>query len=142
MSSRLLIKILLLSEPMRYDEATAFTMFSSLPLRHTITQYSGSGNHPFQTLLTYIYYSLFGNKAWILRLPVFIAGILLVPTIYNLVTKYFPSGGIICATCSTICMYLAFLLALYFEVAAGGIILAVHVIHKRHIKNKNVIFLL
>ena len=85
------MRIWFLFEPMRYDEATAFTLYSSTPLQYALSNYFNPGNHLFQTFLTHVSYKLFGNEPWILRLPLLIAGVLVVPVIYIVMAKLFTA---------------------------------------------------
>jgi hypothetical protein len=67
---------------MDYDEAYTFLHYASAPLKTGLSDYSLPNNHLFHTFLVHIIYSLFGNYPWAIRLPAFIAGILLVPITY------------------------------------------------------------
>ncbi len=72
----------LLSQPMRYDEAYTFLQYSSHPFYAALSFYNAPNNHLFHTLLVRLSYLLFGNQPWAFRLPVFIAGLGLVPATY------------------------------------------------------------
>jgi len=77
-----LLRIPLLSQPMRYDEAYSVTTYASRPLYVGLSLYTQPNNHLFHTFLVHIAYVLFGNRPWALRLPAFFAGLFLVPTTY------------------------------------------------------------
>ena len=71
-----------LSQPMRYDEAVSFTHYASRPLSECLSEYSYPNNHLFHTLLVRAAYLALGNRPWAIRLPAFLAGVLLVPASY------------------------------------------------------------
>ena len=76
------VRLVFLFQPIRYDEAFSFTYYASKPLALGLSDYSFPNNHLFHTLLVHLAYSLLGNQPWVIRLPAFIAGILLVPAGY------------------------------------------------------------
>jgi hypothetical protein len=75
------IRLRYLFEPMRYDEADSFLNFASRPFFVGLLYYTPN-NHILNTVLMRISYLLFGDAPWALRLPVLIAGILVVPLVY------------------------------------------------------------
>ena len=76
------LRIPLLSQPMRDDEASTFIEYIARPIYVTLSFYNGPDNHLLHTLLVRISYGLLGNHPWNLRLPALAAGILLVPATY------------------------------------------------------------
>ncbi len=76
------IRLAYLMTPIRYDEAYTFLVFAMRPLRFIVSDYHVPNNHIFHTLLVRTTYLLFGSQLWAIRLPVFLAGILLVPVTY------------------------------------------------------------
>ncbi len=70
-----------LSGPMRYDEAFTVVHYASKPLHVGLTDYY-TNNHLFHTFLVRMTYCALGNKPWVVRLPAFFAGVLLVPAAY------------------------------------------------------------
>jgi uncharacterized membrane protein len=76
------LRIPLLFQPMRCDEAYTFLQYSSHPFYVALSFYNVPNNHLFHTLLVRLAYLLFGNHPWALRLPVFLAGLCLVPATY------------------------------------------------------------
>jgi len=76
------VRLWFLFQPMRYDEAFTFIQFASKPLYRGLSDYSYPNNHPLHTLLVHIAYSIFGSQPWVIRLPVFCAGILTVAASY------------------------------------------------------------
>lgn len=87
-----------LFQPMRYDEAATWIDYASQPLAKSLSDYRFPNNHLFHTLLVHIAAALFGSAPWALRLPAFIAGILLVPLTWAAGRAvYSPSAGLISA---------------------------------------------
>ncbi|MEW6716663.1 MAG: glycosyltransferase family 39 protein [Chloroflexota bacterium] len=73
------IRMLFLSIPMGHDEAYTFIAFASRPVRYIISDYHLPNNHVFHSLLVHGCYYLLGNQPWVVRLPAFLSGVLLVP---------------------------------------------------------------
>ncbi len=76
------VRLYFINVPIRYDEAHTFMYYASRPLYVALSNYSSVNNHLFHTLLVHVAYSLLGNEEWVLRLPAFLAGVLLVPATY------------------------------------------------------------
>jgi len=76
------LRIVVINKPIAYDEAYTFLNFASRPFKHILADYSAPNNHIFHTILVGIAYRLFGGQPWVLRLPAFIAGTLMVPVMY------------------------------------------------------------
>jgi Dolichyl-phosphate-mannose-protein mannosyltransferase len=69
--------------PMRWDESFTFVEYVALRNLHQgLALYDYPNNHVFNTLLMHASYSLFGDSVRALRLPVFAAGVLLIPVTY------------------------------------------------------------
>lgn len=81
-----------------YDEAYTFIHFASRPFKHILADYSAPNNHIFHTILVGIVYRLIGGEAWTLRLPAFIAGILMVPAMYIAARRFFSSHQALAAS--------------------------------------------
>lgn len=77
------IRILFLSHPIAFDEATTYINYATRPLVEAISNYSAPNNHLFHTLLVHLAIQ-FGHDEWIIRLPAFLAGVALVPVTYLL----------------------------------------------------------
>jgi len=69
---------------MRYDESLTFNEFASRPLYYALSFYPDPNNHLLNTLLVHVAFAGLGNQPWVLRLPAFVAGVLLVPATYGL----------------------------------------------------------
>jgi len=65
--------------PMEHDEAYTFSVFAVQPLHLALSDYHFPNNHLFHTLLVHLSYRLLGPAVWAVRLPAFIAGVLLAP---------------------------------------------------------------
>jgi hypothetical protein len=97
------LRIPLLSQPMRYDEAFTVMRYASKPLYVGLSLYTEPNNHLFHTLLVHIAYVLFGDRPWALRLPAFFAGLLLVPATYVAARSLYRTEGAILASVLTGC---------------------------------------
>src|SRR5439155_24862037 len=78
------LRLAFMSQPMRYDEALTFNEFASRPLYYGLSFYPDPNNHLLNTLLMPVAYVGLGNQPWVLRLPAFVGGVLLVPATYGL----------------------------------------------------------
>src|SRR5215212_9542999 len=85
----LLLRMLDLNKSIAYDEAYTFIHFASRPFKHILADYSAPNNHIFHTILVGIVYRLFGGEAWVLRLPAFVAGILMIPSMFITARRFF-----------------------------------------------------
>jgi hypothetical protein len=72
------VRIWYLDQPIRYDEAWTFMRFVALG-GDRLFDYPAPNNHVAHTLLVYLSTSAFGIEPWAIRIPAFLAGILLVP---------------------------------------------------------------
>ena len=79
----LTLRLCFLFQPMRCDEAYTYTRFASKSLNRALSYYPLPNNHVFHTLQVVIASRLFGHEPWALRLPAFLAGVLLVPAAYG-----------------------------------------------------------
>jgi hypothetical protein len=83
------LRIIDINKSIAYDEAYTFIHFASRPFKHILADYSAPNNHIFHTILVGISYRLFGGQAWALRLPAFIAGVLLIPAMFIVARRFF-----------------------------------------------------
>lgn len=86
-----LLRLLHLGQPMRYDESVTFLYFARLPWREAVATYTYPNNHILHTLALKAAVSLFGNSPAVIRLPAFAAGILLIPASYAVARELY--GG-------------------------------------------------
>ena len=85
----LFLRLLVINKPIEYDEAYTFIYFASRSFKHILADYSAPNNHIFHTILVGLAYRLFGGQPWVLRLPAFIAGTLIVPAMYITARRFF-----------------------------------------------------
>src|SRR5919109_2597730 len=83
------LRIIDLNQSIAYDEAYTFIHFASRPFKHILADYSAPNNHIFHTILVGFAYRLFGGEPWALRLPAFLAGILMTPAMYITARRFF-----------------------------------------------------
>jgi len=86
-----------LSQPMRDDEALTFLEYSSHPFYVALSFYNLPNNHVFHTFLVRLAYLAFGDHAWSLRLPAFLAGLCLVPATYAAARSLYRTSGALLA---------------------------------------------
>jgi hypothetical protein len=84
-----ILRVIVINNPIAYDEAYTFINFASRPFKHILADYSAPNNHIFHTILVGLAYRLFGGQPWVLRLPAFMAGILMVPVMYLTARRFF-----------------------------------------------------
>ena len=65
-----------------YDEAFTFLSYAVKPLVIAISNYSEPNNHLLHTALLRLTYLTIGYHEWALRIPAFIAGLLILPALY------------------------------------------------------------
>ena len=73
------MRLMYLNGPMDYDEAYTFLNFARRPWYEAIADYNSTNNHPLNTFLMHWAYRLGGQTDWVLRLPVLLAGVALIP---------------------------------------------------------------
>lgn len=78
------LRIYFLSQPPNYDESFSFYYYALRPLKDGLSDYTYPNNHLFHTFLSHVAYLFGGSNIIILRMPAFIAGILLPAAIYAL----------------------------------------------------------
>jgi len=94
----LIPRLLLLNRPIEYDEAYTFTQFARYPFLKIISDYSAPNNHVLNTILVRIVYLLLGDQAWQIRIPAFLAGLLIIYALmlgrmlYNKTVGYLAAG--------------------------------------------------
>ena len=100
----IVIRGLVLAQPMLHDEAYTFIAFASRPFANAVSDYSLPNNHVFHTVLVYLAYHLLGNQPWIIRLPAFVAGVAIIPLAYGAGAIYYSrkvgllSAGLVAAS--------------------------------------------
>ncbi|MAT44351.1 MAG: hypothetical protein CL609_18620 [Anaerolineaceae bacterium] len=84
-----LMRIGLLWQPMEHDESYTSVVFAFEPLVNGLSDYHFPNNHVFHTFLVHLFYSIFGAKEWVVRLPAFLSGIFLAPLGYLLARRWY-----------------------------------------------------
>lgn len=77
-----MLRIVLLDRPMGFDEADTFNFFATRSYFNSLTDYTAPNNHVLHTLLVRTTHLLFGSAPWVIRLPAFLAGLLVLPFTY------------------------------------------------------------
>jgi hypothetical protein len=77
-----------MNQPMRYDEAVSWVVFSSKPFFITISYYPFPNNHIVHNLLVTLVTSIFGSSLWSIRLVDFVHGVLLVPLTWAVIRPW------------------------------------------------------
>lgn len=73
------LRLMYLPGPMDYDEAYTFLNYARRPWYEAIADYNSTNNHPLNTFLMHWAYRIGGQRDWVLRMPVFCAGVLVMP---------------------------------------------------------------
>jgi 4-amino-4-deoxy-L-arabinose transferase-like glycosyltransferase len=76
------IRLYDIDRPMNYDETYTYLTYASRPLAEALSNYSQPNNHLWHTALVHLSTALFGNAPWAIRLPAFLAGVVLAPATY------------------------------------------------------------
>lgn len=77
-----LLRYAYLWRPMGHDEAYTFVAFAARGLRYVISDYHLPNNHVFHTILVNLSYQLWGDSPHIVRLPAYLAGVMILPATY------------------------------------------------------------
>ena len=90
----LLLRLAFLSQPMRLDESANYVFLASKSFYTCATVHLDGNNHPLHTLLVHLSSLCFGTAPWCLRMPSFVAGVLLVPATARAMKEIFdgPTG--------------------------------------------------
>ncbi|MBE0686840.1 MAG: glycosyltransferase family 39 protein [Anaerolineaceae bacterium] len=84
-----LMRIFLIYRPMGHDEAYTAVVFAFEPIANGLSDYHFPNNHVFHTLLAHLTYRLFGPGEWSIRMPAFIASVLLAPSGFILARRWY-----------------------------------------------------
>ena len=92
-----LVRLYYLTQPLKYDEAVTFLEYVRLPLSVSLSQNYLPNNHLFHTLLARVSVRLFGEAEWSLRMPAFVAGVLMIPMAYVALRRLFSRDAALLA---------------------------------------------
>lgn len=76
------LRVVYIGQPMRNEEAIAYTNFVRKPWMDALTGYADASNHAFYSMLAKAAVGVFGPAPWAVRLPALVAGILVIPAAY------------------------------------------------------------
>ncbi len=79
-----IVRLMLINRPIEYDEAFTFTEFARNSFHYIISSYFVPNNQVFHTILVRMAYLVFGDHLWAIRLPTFLASLLLILSVYYL----------------------------------------------------------
>ncbi|MFH1148965.1 MAG: glycosyltransferase family 39 protein [Actinomycetota bacterium] len=82
-------RLIFLFQPIRFDEVTTFYDFAIQPFAVGLTHYPYPNNHLLLTFLDRLIIRYVSDAAWAIRLPDFLAGVLLVPALYVLFKRLY-----------------------------------------------------
>lgn len=82
---------------MRYDESVTYLLFVRRSWYDALSLYTYPNNHLLHTLLAKASVSAFGDAPWAIRLPTFLAGILVIPATYAAARTLYGSRAAILA---------------------------------------------
>jgi 4-amino-4-deoxy-L-arabinose transferase-like glycosyltransferase len=92
------IRLVHLNQPMRLDEARTFLDYAIRPLPDAISNYTIPNNHLLHTFFVWLSIRVFGYAEWAVRLPAFIAGLLIVPATYVATRRFGNRDAALVAT--------------------------------------------
>lgn len=99
----LIMRLLELSRPVRYDEIFSYTIYAKRPLWRALSDYSTPNNHLFHTLLMYLSTRLFGDAPEALRLPALAGGLLMLPATFAAAAALYNRAAAVAATALVAC---------------------------------------
>jgi hypothetical protein len=81
-------RLIHIRQTMRNDEAYTFLRYASQPLATALRDYNQPNNHLFHTLLVWVSIRLFGSSPAAIRLPAFLAGMMIVVAVYVVARRF------------------------------------------------------
>lgn len=106
------LRLIGLSAGLRIDERLTYQLFVSKSWATAVSDYTLVNNHVFHTILAKSAVAVFGPWLWALRLPAFIAGVLVVPASFFAIRPLYGAraaliAASLVATCSELVVYSA-----------------------------------
>lgn len=107
--SGIIIRFLRLNSPLMHDEAYSMAIWGRSDLFFAVSDYHLPNNHVFHSVLVNLIYHHIGKTVPLLRLPVFISGCLLIPTVWLLGRLFYHEvTGLIAAGFTAFAPFLVF----------------------------------
>lgn len=94
----LLLRLAYIGQPMRYDESVTYLYFAKLSWTGALSTYTYPNNHILHTLLVKAAVAAFGDSPPVIRLPAFLAGVLVMPATYAAARATYGSRAALVAT--------------------------------------------
>ena len=104
----LIIRMIYISEPVKYDEASSFLGYIESPNILRLFWYNTTNNHVFYNVLTKIFYIIFGFSLPILRLVAFTSGVLSIPIIYYICKEFNQDGRFAAISLASFPLYIEY----------------------------------
>jgi uncharacterized membrane protein len=92
LGSAIILRLVHINDQITHDEGYTFVEFSSTSIFNIVTNYHLPNNHVLNSLLIFFSIHLFGGRPWAVRLPAFLAGLLLIPATYALAKQFFDKS--------------------------------------------------
>ncbi len=104
----LALRLAYLNRPIYTDEAYTYLYFIRDGLADVLTDYREPNNHILQTILAWVSVTMGGNHPAVMRLPALIAGVALVPAVYDAARRlYNERAALVAAALVTVSIPLA-----------------------------------
>lgn len=81
------VRVVFLFQPIMHDEALSYEYFVLYGLKTIVSDYTIPNNQILHTVLAHFSMMFLGNHPWTLRLPAFVAGVLIIPATYIVIRK-------------------------------------------------------
>jgi 4-amino-4-deoxy-L-arabinose transferase-like glycosyltransferase len=92
------LRLLYLGQPMRNEEALAYTGFVRKAWVDAVSGYADASNHVLYSVLSKAAVAVFGPAPWAMRLPALVAGLLIMPATYAVARALYGSRAALIAT--------------------------------------------
>lgn len=80
----IVVRLLMIDRPLEHDEAYSMAEWGRAGMRYAMGDYHLPNNHLFHTFLINLIYHFIGKDVPLLRMPVFLSGVLLIPVVWLL----------------------------------------------------------
>jgi 4-amino-4-deoxy-L-arabinose transferase-like glycosyltransferase len=94
----IVLRLLYMSQPMRYDESDTYVNFATLSFVDIFRSFASTNNHILHTLCVAIVTKLGGAAPEVIRIPAFVFGVVMIPLVYLLASEvYDTNAGLLAA---------------------------------------------